>query len=89
MLFRHEQREPEFREHSDELARASADIAEQHLRERIPEQRRRRWIAELLPWVLIEVILSWLDADRPVDPETLAHTVQAASRALVGSLTAG
>ncbi len=83
LLFEHAAREAEFHSYSDELTRASIEVAETHLRQRIPEPGMRRWIAALLVRVQHEIVLSWLQAGMPVTADDLASTVRATSRTLI------
>jgi AcrR family transcriptional regulator len=82
LLFRHAQREPEFAESTEERSRLATRITEVYLRETQPDDRQRRWLAELIPKVTIELILSWLEADRPTSETTLIETIRATTRAL-------
>ncbi|AEW98550.1 TetR/AcrR family transcriptional regulator [Streptantibioticus cattleyicolor] len=82
MLFRHAQREPEFAAHAEERSRAAARTAERHLRDVLPDPGHRRWVAGLIPALTIELVLSWLDAGRPVGEDDLVRTIRATSRAL-------
>ena len=82
LLFRHAQHEPEFAEFIEERSRLAARITESYLRESHPDERQRRWLAELIPKLAIELILSWLEADRPTGEATLVETIRATTRAL-------
>ena len=82
LLHRHARREPEFAFYPDELTRDAVDITEHALRDRIPDPARRRWIAALMPKLVIEIIMSWLDAGQPTTPDELAHTIRLTTRAL-------
>jgi len=82
LLFAHAQREPEFAALAEERNRAAAETAERYLRERLPDEAHRRWIAGLIPKLTIELILSWLDAGRPTGPDVLVRTIRATSQAL-------
>jgi AcrR family transcriptional regulator len=42
---------------------------------------RRAWIASLLPAIVTEAILTWLDAAQPVGPDELVRTIRATARA--------
>lgn len=85
LLYRHARREPEFAGYVDELSITASRNADHWLRERIPDPRRRAWIASLLPALVADAILTWLDAAQPVDADELAHTIRAAMRALTES----
>jgi AcrR family transcriptional regulator len=86
LLFEHARREPEFRSYSDELAWAAINVAENRLREVIPDRPIRLWVADMVVWLQIEMVLSWLRSDRPVPVEKLRSSIQAASQALVASV---
>jgi AcrR family transcriptional regulator len=83
LLFQHAAREEEFSAYAASLFSEATRIAERYLREKVAHAARRRWLAELMPKITIEVTLSWLDADRPVKVVELSQTIRAASAALV------
>ncbi|GAA3432689.1 TetR/AcrR family transcriptional regulator [Kutzneria kofuensis] len=85
LLFRHAAREDQFSAYADELFRDATRIAMGHLRGRVEPAARRRWLADLLPRITIEVTLSWLDADRPIEVDELSRTIRAALAALTHS----
>ncbi|TNC24089.1 TetR/AcrR family transcriptional regulator [Amycolatopsis alkalitolerans] len=68
LLFRHAAREPEFRDVVDGIRAASTEIAQRHLAEAVPEGPWQDWAASLIPTVVLEAVIAWLDAGRP-DPE--------------------
>lgn len=74
LFFRHSGREPEFREHADWLRKAMTKTAEPYLRQMIKDSARRRWAAALVPAVVIEALLAWLDAGAP-RPDAAGATV--------------
>lgn len=76
LFFRHASREPEFREHADWLRVAMAEAAQPYLRQVLPDDAVRRWVAELVPALAVEAILAWLDAGCP-QPDRAAITVSA------------
>lgn len=82
LLFRYAAREQQFSAYADELLRDATRITTDYLRGRVEPAARRRWLAELLPKIAIEVTLSWLDADRPIGVDELSRTVRAAMAAL-------
>jgi len=82
LLFRHAQHEPEFAEAIAERSRLAARITETYLREARPDQRQRRWLAELIPKLAIELTLSWLEADRPTSEAQLVAAIRAVTQAL-------
>jgi AcrR family transcriptional regulator len=81
LFFRHAGREPQFREHADWLRSAMAKTAEPYLRQAIPDADRQRWASALVPAVVIESLLAWLDSGAP-DPERASSTITG----LVGSV---
>jgi AcrR family transcriptional regulator len=82
LLFLHAQREPEFTSYAEERNRAAAQTAESYLHDALPDPAHRRWVADLIPRLTIELILSWLDASRPTSPDDLVSTIRSISRAL-------
>lgn len=76
LLFRHVAREPEFRAYADEFRTGMTTVAEQNLREYLPDPRQRQWAAELIPVVAIEAIMTWLDTGQP-EQESIGGTVRA------------
>jgi AcrR family transcriptional regulator len=82
LLFAHAEREHEFAALAEERNRVAAEITESYLRDRLPDTAHRRWIAGLIPKLTIELILSWLDAGRPTEPDQLVKTIRATSQAL-------
>ncbi|HEX6233194.1 MAG TPA: TetR/AcrR family transcriptional regulator [Jiangellaceae bacterium] len=74
LFFRHSGREPEFREHADWLRKAMTKTAEPYLRQMIKDSARRRWAAALVPAVVIEALLAWIDAGAP-RPDAAGATV--------------
>jgi AcrR family transcriptional regulator len=74
LFFRHSGREPVFREHADWLRKAMTKTAEPYLRQMIKDSALRRWAAALVPAVVIEALLAWLDAGAP-RPDAAGATV--------------
>lgn len=83
LLFRYAAREEEFSAYAADLFADATRIATGYLRDKVEPAARRRWLAELLPKITIEVTLSWLDADRPVEVGELSNTIRAALSALI------
>jgi AcrR family transcriptional regulator len=83
LLFRYAAREEQFSAYADELFRDATRITTRYLRGRVEPAARRRWLAELMPKITIEVTLSWLDADRPIEVDELSRTIRAALAALI------
>ncbi len=85
LLFRHAQREPEFAAYAEDLRHQATETAEARLRDTLPDTRHRQWVAALIPSILTETILSWLDADRPVTADELADTIRMMQQALTAT----
>jgi AcrR family transcriptional regulator len=88
LLFRHAAREPEFRAYAEEFQDRAAAVAEQYLRELVPDAGRRRWAASLVPVLTLETIMSWLDAGRPAPEEEVGVAVNSAMDGFLGSVAA-
>ncbi len=88
LLFRHAAREPEFRGLVDERQAAITAAAEVGLRRLIPDLARRQWAARLMPVLVVDAIISWLDAGSP-DPEHAVETVLGIQRSMIRSLRGG
>lgn len=76
LLFHHVAHEPDFRAYADEFRAGMTAVAEQNLREFVPDPRQRQWAAELVPVVAIEAIIAWLDTGRP-NHDSVEPTIQA------------
>ena len=88
LLFRHAAREPEFRAYAEEFQDRAAAVAEQYLRELVPDAGLRRWAASLVPVLTLETIMSWLDAGRPAPEEEVGVAVNSAVDGFLGSVAA-
>jgi len=75
LFFRHAGREPEFRRHADWLREAMVETSRPYLEQRLPDEARRSWAAALVPVVVIEAVIAWLDAEAP-RPETAARVLE-------------
>jgi AcrR family transcriptional regulator len=87
LYFRQAALEPEFRGHAEWLRKAMRKTAEPYLRQELPEAAPRRWAAELVPTVVIEAIISWLDAGSPQRDrvaEMIAGMVAGVTQAIAG-----
>lgn len=82
LLFRHATREPAFREVIDSLGSAAAEITDLYLSEQIPEGPWRQWAARLVPTLILEAVIAWLDSGQP-DPDTAANRIVRAVEAVV------
>jgi AcrR family transcriptional regulator len=76
LYFRQAALEPEFRRHADWLRTAMRETAEPYLKRELREATTRRWAAQLIPTVVIEAIIAWLDAGSP-HPDRVAETINA------------
>lgn len=65
LLFRHAAREPEFREHTEQLRRHVFAVTHAHLAALIPDPRWAAWASTLVPAAVIEAVIAWLDAGQP------------------------
>jgi AcrR family transcriptional regulator len=84
LFFRQSGQEPEFRRHADELRAAMKATAEPYLKELIPDQARLQWAADLIPTIVVEAVIAWLDAGSPA-PDTAPDTI---NRIIAGAVTA-
>jgi AcrR family transcriptional regulator len=82
LLFRHAPREPEFAEFAEERSRLAAQVAEGYLRGSQPDPAHRRWLADLIPKLTIELVLSWLEAEQPTSQDDLVEIIRRATRSL-------
>jgi AcrR family transcriptional regulator len=74
LLFRHAAREPEFRDVTDELAAAAAEVARRNLTARIADGPWLTWASRLIPALTVEAVIAWLDAGQP-DPGSAADRI--------------
>jgi hypothetical protein len=86
LFFRHASREPDFRAHADWLRVAMTETALPYLRPLLPDERLRRWAAELIPAATIEAIIAWLHAGCPA-PEHAAYTIGALVGAIIDAVS--
>ena len=74
LLFHHTAREPEFRSEVDRVRAGGFDVAYRYLAPDIPDPAWADWAARLLPAVVVEAVIAWLDAGQP-DPDTAAERI--------------
>jgi AcrR family transcriptional regulator len=74
LLFQHAAREPEFRDFTDSLTAASAEVARHDLAKQIASGPWLDWAAQLIPVLTIEAVIAWLDAGQP-GPEQVADRI--------------
>jgi len=65
LLFHHAAREPEFRAEIDRMRTASFEVAHRYLAAGIPDPAWADWACHLVPIVVQEAVIAWLDAGRP------------------------
>jgi AcrR family transcriptional regulator len=82
LLFRHATREPEFREVIDSIRLAAAEITDLYLTEEIVEGPWRQWASRLVPTLILEAVIAWLDSGQP-DPDSAADRLVRAVQAVV------
>lgn len=68
LLFRYAAREPDVRDITDQLAATAVEVTRRHLAAAVPDERWTEWISQLLPTVVTEAVIAWLDAGQP-DPD--------------------
>ncbi|WP_232668179.1 TetR/AcrR family transcriptional regulator [Pseudonocardia sp. TRM90224] len=83
LLYRHARYEPEFAEIVNDINVSTAEMTEARLQAHIPDDGRRAWIAALIPTLVVESVLTWLDADQPGSPAELADTIDPVLKQLV------
>lgn len=65
LLFHHAAREPEFRGEVDRLRAAGFQIARRYLAPSISDPQWADWVCHLVPTVVLEAVIAWLDAGQP------------------------
>jgi AcrR family transcriptional regulator len=84
LLFHHAGREPEFRASIDEIRAAGIDVARRFIAARIPDPAWAEWACTLIPTVVLEGVIAWLDAGQP-DPEAAAARIRTAVGGIVSA----
>lgn len=84
ILYRHVRREPEFATEVRDLDAADHAATEELLSDQITDEARRAWLSRLLPTVVIQSILAWLDTGQPIGPKELVRSIRAMTAAAVG-----
>jgi AcrR family transcriptional regulator len=74
LLFHHAAREPEFRAEVDRMRAASYEVTHRYLAPDIPDPAWADWACHLVPSVVQEAVIAWLDAGQP-DPDTAADRI--------------
>lgn len=85
LMFHHAAREPEFRDMVDQRRDLAAGKAEERFRDAVPDDARRAWAAHLVPTLIVEAIIAWLDAGCP-DPDTAADSIRLMVRGVLTAL---
>lgn len=86
LYFRQAALEPEFRRHADWLRTAMRETTEPYLQRDLPETAMRRWAAQLIPTVVIEAIIAWLDAGSP-HPDRVTETISGMVAGVIQAVT--
>jgi AcrR family transcriptional regulator len=87
LLFRFAAREREFRDLTDTLAAASAEVTHRNLAKQLPPGPWLDWAARLIPTLTTEAVIAWLDAGQP-DPEQAAARIRAAVHGVIDAAAA-
>lgn len=82
LLFRHAAREPEFADVIDQIRSSGTAIADRHLVDAIPAGPWRDWAAHLIPVLVLEAVIAWLDAGRP-DVDQAAQRISRAVQSVI------
>ncbi|HJP79154.1 MAG TPA: TetR/AcrR family transcriptional regulator [Pseudonocardiaceae bacterium] len=87
LLFEHAAREPEFQDYTDAASASTLGTARAELDAFIADPKRREWAALLLPRLVTEVVLTWLDSGRPGDVASTTETVRSMTGAAVRAIS--
>ena len=74
LLFHHAARDPEFRAEVDRIRAGGYEVAHRYLAADIPDPAWAAWACHLVPIVVQEAVIAWLDAGQP-DPDTAAERI--------------
>lgn len=75
LMFRHAMREPEFRDLTEGLTRTTTEVAHRHLAAEIGDERWAAWAARVVPSMVIEAVIAWLDTGRTDDVDAAAERI--------------
>jgi len=81
-------REREFRDLTDTLAAASAEVTHRNLAKQLPPGPWLDWAARLIPSLTTEAVIAWLDAGQP-DPDQAAARIRAAVHGVIDAAATG
>jgi len=74
LLFHHAAREPEFRAEVDRIRAGGYEVAHRYLAADIPDPAWAAWACHLVPIVVQEAVIAWLDAGQP-EPDTAGERI--------------
>ncbi|WP_285487712.1 TetR/AcrR family transcriptional regulator [Amycolatopsis taiwanensis] len=86
MLFANARHEPEFVAYYEEFDDRSAQFVRDALPEGFATGEATEWFSRLIPRLMFEAILTWLDHGQPVPPDTLADMLRASSQGMTARL---
>ena len=87
LLFEHAAREPEFQDYTDAASARTLATACAELDAFIADPKRRAWATLLLPKLVTEVVLTWLESGRPGDVASTTETVRSLTVAAVRAIS--
>ena len=82
LLFHHAAREPEFRGDVDRIRAGGFEVAKRYLESSIPDPGLADWACRLIPTVVLEGVIAWLDAGMP-DRDGAAARIRAVIEGIV------
>lgn len=82
LMFRHAPREPEFRAHFEAIQMQRFDYFERNLQSLFPNKQQRMFIVTLLRDIVIDTLLTWIDAGLP-QPESMPPMIRALVQSIV------
>jgi AcrR family transcriptional regulator len=84
LLFEYAAREPAFKAQAEQFRREITEIAHVQIKAMVPDAAWARWAAQLVPTVVIEGVIAWLDAGQP-DPAKAGERIRLAIGAVIGA----
>jgi AcrR family transcriptional regulator len=88
LLFQHAAREPDFRAEAEKFRASMRDTARRQLDQVIDRPGWADWASTLMPQVVIDGILAWLDAGQP-DGRTVGRRIRAAAAGVLEAARGG